>query len=85
MLNAWRLFHKCLPKLGNEVFPILRFVDPYGDTVFNTVQMLQVIPELEQLRTKCGDARIAAVIGEALVLATRCKDEVGLFIRFAGD
>jgi hypothetical protein len=47
--------------------------------------MLQVIPELEALRGKCRDPREIDVVTRALALARRCKEEVGLYLRLAGD
>ncbi len=38
-----------LPAEGAQDFPCLRFVDPYGDTVFNQPQITQLVLELERL------------------------------------
>ena len=45
-----------LPGLENTV--CLRFVDPYGDTVFNRSQIPVFISELESLRSRVTDAAL---------------------------
>jgi hypothetical protein len=43
-----------LPSYDDESFQCLRFVDPYGDTIFNVVQM----PTLLRDRTPRSDRRL---------------------------
>ena len=42
------LVEKLLPPFEDEGSYCLRFIDPYGDTVFNSLQMPIFIKELEQ-------------------------------------
>lgn len=48
----WELL--CLP-LGDERFPLLRYVDPYGKTLFNRTQVDAVISEFRRLRERVTD------------------------------
>jgi len=76
---------RLLSKAEGDRFPLLRWVDPYGDTFFNHLQMRGLIPELEDL------AHIA-LTGDELTflvavrrLAEACSREVHTFLRFRGD
>jgi hypothetical protein len=42
------LLNRLLP-MRDARFPILRYVDPYSDTIFNGAQMYPLIEELDQL------------------------------------
>lgn len=66
-------------------FPCLRFVDPYGDTVFNRVQLEQVLTELQLLgrRATCSTERSA--LGEIAELARHAVDQPHLYMRLHGD
>lgn len=48
----WELLY--LP-LGDESFPLLRYVDPYGKTLFNRTQVEAVISEFHRLRERVTD------------------------------
>ena len=39
---------QCLADLEDHRYPYLRYIDPYGITVFNPMQMAALIPELER-------------------------------------
>jgi hypothetical protein len=49
LLDKNCLVEQFLPNSRAKDFPCLRFVDPYGDTVFNCLQIPQVVIELELL------------------------------------
>ena len=46
--------NRCLP-IGDESFPLLRYVDPYGNVVFNHLQMQQLLEEINSLISGCSD------------------------------
>ena len=64
----------------------LRFIDPYGDTVFNSLQMPVLLEELGDLlqRTSAADARshiarLIELVSEALANGPHT------FVKFVGD
>jgi hypothetical protein len=69
-----------LPDYNDGRFPYLRLVDPYGDTVFGSSQMVVVIPELEALLKERPSPEIEAV----LAAARKCVNR-RLCLRFIGD
>ena len=66
-------------------YPYLAYVDPFGITVFNRLQMDVVIPELIRLRSEDHADRIGTIIDQIIQFATRCRDEVHLYLEFEGD
>lgn len=62
----------------------LRFIDPYGNTSFNRLQMPALIVEIEHTRGHLKDERAEKFAGEVLRLALRCQDEVNTYLKFYG-
>lgn len=76
--------NRLLP-IGDASFPLLRFVDPYGDTIFNGVQMQGVLPELNRLSQRVIDNQESEFLLIVNGMAERCKKEPHTFLRFIGD
>ena len=72
--------------LDDERFPLLRYVDPYGDTVFNRRQAEQVLIEVELLgRTGEKSADELEHLRQLKELARQCEQEPHFYLRFVGD
>jgi hypothetical protein len=69
----------------DETYVCLRFVDPYGDTVFNADQAEQVIVELEMLSQRTSTPAQRAVLAEIAALAAFAREEPHRYLRFVGD
>ena len=69
-----------LPGFEDKQYPYLRLIDPYGDTVFSSYQMVAVVPELEALAATRPSHAIEKVLG----LARRCSGQ-RLYLAFVGD
>jgi hypothetical protein len=76
--------HKCWP-IGDASFPLLQYVDPYGDTVFNCAQMPEVLRELDVLTKRCSDEHSKALLEQIQELARGCQDSLHTYLRFVGD
>jgi len=63
----------------------LRFVDPYGDTVFNRGQMPVLLDELRALRRNHPDPELASIIAELCTFIEPAVDQVHTYVRFLGD
>lgn len=70
---------------GDASFPLLQYVDPYGDAVFNGAQMPEVIRELEVLRSRATSEEQKELLAEIIALAMRCRQQPETFLRFLGD
>jgi hypothetical protein len=72
---------RSLPEFDDERYPLLRLVDPYGDTIFSSYQMVGLLAELQARLAETGDSSIA----EAIVAANRCKNRPRTWLVFIGD
>jgi hypothetical protein len=66
-------------------FKCLRFVDPYGDTVFNRLQCKALSDDLCLLRESGLGGTHDALIRQIESLVAECQHEVHLYVRFIGD
>jgi hypothetical protein len=69
-----------LPSVNDTRYPLLRLIDPYGETVFSSYQMRGLIPELEQRHRETGDAALSEILSLAEKLQGRRA-----FLVFMGD
>ncbi len=67
--------------VGIEDCILLKYLDPYGDTVFNALQMKDVILDLEAIRSINLPHIIDGIIG----LAVKGIDTVHSYLVFYGD
>ena len=63
----------------------LRFIDPYGNTVFNQSQLPVLLAELEGLRAGLVEPDLMSVLDELLRFIGRAIDQVHNYVRFVGD
>lgn len=63
----------------------LRFIDPWGDTVFNQAQLPILLAELRKLEREQSDELIKAHLGAVVRLVERAQGRVHMYIEFAGD
>jgi hypothetical protein len=64
--------------------PTLRFIDAFGNTVFNRLQIPYLIREIELARERVKDETVRAFADNLLALARRCRDEVQTYLKFYG-
>ncbi len=63
----------------------LRFVDPYGDTVFNQAQLAQLLIELESRRAGITDLRVRRGLEQLLSFLRPCAGQTHTYIKIIGD
>jgi hypothetical protein len=71
--------------IGDQSFPLLQYIDPYGNTVFNGLQMPEVQRELEILVGKASTDEQKDTLRRIRELAVRCQKQPHMFLRFSGD
>lgn len=69
----------------DQSFPLLQYIDPYGNTVFNGVQMPEVQRELEILVGKASTDEQKDILCRIRELAAECQKQPHMFLRFSGD
>ena len=74
-----------LPLLSDQSFHCLRFIDPYGDTYFNQMQIETFLAEWDRTFDKVQEEAAKRLSLEIKSLAQRCKQEPHLYLRFLGD
>jgi hypothetical protein len=79
------LLSRFFPSWDDESYHCLRYIDPWGETVFNHLQMDELISELRRIRLKASTEEERAFVDAVEGLATRCKDGDGLYLKFIGD
>lgn len=74
-----------LPQLGDDAYPMLASIDPYGDTTFNNLQMRRFLHEWATLTQKASTADEQLLVSTIEAMARRCRDEVHIYLKFIGD
>src|SRR5262249_47534218 len=78
----------CLSKVWpccDKKFPLMQYIDPYGNTMFNGLQMKQLQTEIDMLlvaELASGQKQLLQRVRE---LAVRCQDMPQTHLRFSGD
>lgn len=71
--------------IDNPRFPLLRWVDPFGQTMFSYRQMNGLIPEIETLLAETEEAHDHEFLTHMLELAKLCESRIGASMRILGD
>ena len=75
----------CLPSLADGAFSCARFIDPYGDTVFNPLQAAVLVEEWDRLRRLFSEENAETLWADVRGLIVRCSEEPHVYLRFVGD
>ncbi|HZP24528.1 MAG TPA: hypothetical protein VFB04_13860 [Terriglobales bacterium] len=81
VLAVWGFF----PEPDDKTFLLIQFLDPYGNTVFNRLQMPQFLEEWERLRDLAEKMSNLSAWTDVKRLAQQCASGVHLYLRFIGD
>jgi hypothetical protein len=79
------LLQESIPTIEDEKFYCLKYIDLYGDTVFNRLQMDDLIKELLIVKAESKSTDLSDFIGVLVDLAKKCKNDVHLYLKFYGD
>ncbi|HKN75810.1 MAG TPA: hypothetical protein VJW94_11580 [Candidatus Acidoferrum sp.] len=69
--------------IDNPDFPLLQFVDPYGDTIFNERQTRRLVEELKAVIETAEKPEEKALLKQVKDLAEEI--DTHLYVRFIGD
>jgi hypothetical protein len=84
-------FGKVIPRGGAAInfdFPrisLLKYIDPYGDTVFNRLQMEDFLSAWAEAEPFASTPEQYEQWLRIRKLAVECKDSVHVFLTFIGD
>jgi hypothetical protein len=85
VLDDENLTEKLLPDREDATSPCLRFVDPFGDTLFNQIQIPLVVTELEKRLRGSSKPEVKEHCTAILKLVTATVGEEHTYVRFSGD
>lgn len=71
--------------LGLASSVCLRFVDPWGDAVFNQAQNKVLLTELSTEAQEASDSEVRAHLQNVIHLVELASNEVHTYIKFIGD
>lgn len=74
-----------LSQTDDTRFTCLRFVDPYGDTIFNRLQLTPLLEDLRILRGCSQSDQHEDTFRQIEGLIQRCQAELHTYIGFIGD
>lgn len=79
------LIGRLLPHPDEESYCCLRFIDPYGNTVFNPLQMPTFLAEWRRLYSAEISDDERTLLDTVQTLAVRCRDDRHVYLKFYGD
>ena len=85
VLDPQNLVSQLLPSRQDSARVCLRFVDPYGDTTFNQLQLPDLIADLRHAVSQSSKEAVR-LHGEALIQLVRWTEgKVHTYVKFVGD
>jgi len=63
----------------------LRFIDPYGDTIFNQQQMPVLIREFQASLVAVSDVMIQQQVADVIRLLKKAEGQIHTYAWFIGD
>ena len=78
-------FASLIPPATASDFPCLRYIDHYGDTTFNQLQIAQLTEDLNRLLARSTDENTRQHLEAILALVRKAGGQVHTYIKFYGD
>jgi hypothetical protein len=78
VINDWLPF-------GDSAYPMLQYIDEYGNTVFNGLQMRGFLVEWDRLTQTLTDSNQRKTALDVRTLAEKCQRKPQTYLRFIGD
>lgn len=79
------LLHQLLPQHDDDSYQITRFIDWYGDTTINRLQIPLFLEEWARVSGRANSAAERSLVDGIRRLAVRTQDEVHTYLKFYGD
>ena len=85
VLDPKNLLHRVLPQDPGSGFNYLSYIEWYGDTTFNRLQMTPFLAEWDRLLAQLPSGDVREFLEQIKRLALRCQEDVYLYLIFIGD
>jgi len=79
------LLYGLLPHEDDVSYELLRYIDPYGDTTFNQLQIGAFLDEWARVRERATTEEQYAIVDAIEALARECLSGVHKYLKFVGD
>jgi hypothetical protein len=79
------IYRDLLPPSARANYPLLRYIDPYGDTCFNSLQAKGLLTEFEQLEAHGLSAAQSSLVRALRVLIAEQLARPHRYLWFIGD
>jgi len=79
------VLHRLLPSADDKSSHILRYIDWYGVTLFNRLQIGAFIEEWRTLYSKAWSEEAQSILNRIEQCAQKVQDGVHLYLKFIGD
>ena len=83
--SEWIMLHGVVPANGDDAFPLLSGISPFGKTVFNHLQMPVFLSEWERVKDRARDESQVEAWQKVKQMAESCRDDRDLYLRFVGN
>ena len=85
VLDPGGVIAHCLPDLSDGTYYCVRFIDPYGDTIFNSLQAAVMIGEWDRLKHAFSEQDAETLWADIRKLIIHCSEEPHTYLKFVGD
>ena len=83
--DSKNILHRILPSQPNDAYRLIQFIDWYGDTTFNRIQIDTLLNDLNILESNIRNKEEIELVQSIKIICTRCLDEPHLYVKFYGD
>ena len=83
--SEWVMLHGVVPAAGQADFLLLSGIDPFGNTVFNHLQMDTFLKEWDRAKDRVHDETQLESWQKVKRMAETCRDDRDLYLRFVGN
>lgn len=85
VLDPRNVLRSLLPQEGDESYPLLRYIDPYGDTIFNQAQVAALLEEWARIKQRAKLEEQQVIVNSIAHLAQFCLEHLHTYLKFVGD
>jgi hypothetical protein len=79
------LLGSLIPLVSDKSYCCTKYIDLYGNTVFNRLQMDDFIEEMKIIQDKSENLQTTDIIDNIIKLANKSKSKPHLYLKFYGD
>jgi len=85
VLDSDNILPGLLNRCRDREWRLIQYIDPYGDTVFNQLQIPRLLEELHSLMPLAESESERKLLSAVLDLVGRTRNEAHTYIKFYGD